>query len=181
MWRASADVNKLARAVTKWTRACDKRLVCLISYIHHTNEYNQYYHVGDTTGGPATLVVVVVPSTCHIPTLVEGYRKRGASQGSPLRVAPGVPLGMGYGVGGPHKNHHVVHPAAGCVCCDCGGCFYRDIVDGQKAEFTRNCSTHTSVRDRGVRKKRFQWIPSRHSSILNSEASLLSDLTTKSA
>ena len=29
-------VNKLVRAVTRWTRACDKRLVRLISYIHHT-------------------------------------------------------------------------------------------------------------------------------------------------
>ena len=30
------SVNKLARAVTKWTTACDKRLARLISYIHHT-------------------------------------------------------------------------------------------------------------------------------------------------
>ena len=30
------SVNKLARAVTKWTKACDKRLARLISYIHHT-------------------------------------------------------------------------------------------------------------------------------------------------
>ena len=29
------SVNKLARAVTKWTKACDKRLARLISYIHH--------------------------------------------------------------------------------------------------------------------------------------------------
>ena len=33
------SVNKLARAVTKWTRACDKRLARLISYIHHTSEF----------------------------------------------------------------------------------------------------------------------------------------------
>ena len=33
------SVNKLARAVTKWTKACDKRLARLISYIHHTTEY----------------------------------------------------------------------------------------------------------------------------------------------
>ena len=32
------SVNKLARAVTKWARACDKRLARLISYIHHTIE-----------------------------------------------------------------------------------------------------------------------------------------------
>ena len=41
-------VNKLGRAVTKWTKACDKRL---ISYIHHTSEYSKYgqcCHVGNT-------------------------------------------------------------------------------------------------------------------------------------
>ena len=42
------SVNKLARAVTKWTRACDKRLARLISYIHHTSEFKQYCHVGNT-------------------------------------------------------------------------------------------------------------------------------------
>ena len=31
------SVFKLARAVTKWTRACAKRLARLISYIHHTS------------------------------------------------------------------------------------------------------------------------------------------------
>ena len=33
---------------TKWTKACDKRLNRLISYIHHTCEYKQYCFVGDT-------------------------------------------------------------------------------------------------------------------------------------
>ena len=32
------SVNKLARAVTKWTKACDNRLAHLISQIHHTND-----------------------------------------------------------------------------------------------------------------------------------------------
>ena len=32
------SVNKLARSITKWTKACDKRLNRLISYIHHTCE-----------------------------------------------------------------------------------------------------------------------------------------------
>ena len=41
-------VNKLARSITKWTEACDKRLNRLISYIHHTCEYKQYCHVGNT-------------------------------------------------------------------------------------------------------------------------------------
>ena len=42
------SVNKLARAITKWTKACDKRLNRLISNIHHTSEYKQYCHVGNT-------------------------------------------------------------------------------------------------------------------------------------
>ena len=42
------SVNKLARSITKWTKACDKRLNRLISYIHHTCEYKQYCHVGNT-------------------------------------------------------------------------------------------------------------------------------------
>ena len=41
-------MNKLARSITKWTKACDKRLCRLISYIHHTCEYKQYCHVGNT-------------------------------------------------------------------------------------------------------------------------------------
>ena len=35
------SVNKLARSITKWTKACDKRLNRLISYIHHSSEYKQ--------------------------------------------------------------------------------------------------------------------------------------------
>ena len=42
------SVNKLARSITKWTKACDKRLNRLISYIHHTCEYRQYFHVVNT-------------------------------------------------------------------------------------------------------------------------------------
>ena len=42
------SVNKLARAVTKWTKACDKRSARLISYIHHISEYLQYCYVGNT-------------------------------------------------------------------------------------------------------------------------------------
>ena len=42
------SVNKLARSITKWTKACDKRLNRLISYIHHKSEYKQYCHVGNT-------------------------------------------------------------------------------------------------------------------------------------
>ena len=43
------SVNKLARAVTHWTQACDRRLARLISYIHHTNEFRRYCHVGNTS------------------------------------------------------------------------------------------------------------------------------------
>ena len=39
-------MNTLAKSITKLTRACDKRLSRLISYIHHTSEYKQYCCVG---------------------------------------------------------------------------------------------------------------------------------------
>ena len=42
------SVNKLARSITKWTKASDKRLARLISYIHQTCEYKQFCHVGNT-------------------------------------------------------------------------------------------------------------------------------------
>ena len=42
------SVNKLARSITKWTKGCDKRLSRLISYIHRTCDYKQYYFVGNT-------------------------------------------------------------------------------------------------------------------------------------
>ena len=38
------SVKKLARSITKWTKACDKRLCRLISYIHHTCEYKHGKH-----------------------------------------------------------------------------------------------------------------------------------------
>ena len=38
------SVNKFARAITEWTRACDKRSTRLISYIHHACEFKQYCH-----------------------------------------------------------------------------------------------------------------------------------------
>ena len=42
------SVNKLERPSTKWTKACDKLLNRLISYIQHTCEYKQYCYVGNT-------------------------------------------------------------------------------------------------------------------------------------
>ena len=42
------SVIKLARAVTKWTQACDRRLARLISYIHHTSDFRQCCHVDNT-------------------------------------------------------------------------------------------------------------------------------------
>ena len=41
------SVNEVARAVVKWTRACDRRLVRFIPYSHHTYDYRQYCHVGN--------------------------------------------------------------------------------------------------------------------------------------
>ena len=42
------SVNKLARSITKWNKACDKRLSRLISYVHHTFGHKQYCYVGNT-------------------------------------------------------------------------------------------------------------------------------------
>ena len=42
------SVDTLARAVTKWTKSCDKHLARLIPYIHHTSEYQQCCYVGNT-------------------------------------------------------------------------------------------------------------------------------------
>ena len=42
------SVKKLARSITKWTKASDKRLSRLISCIQYTSEYKQYCHVGNT-------------------------------------------------------------------------------------------------------------------------------------
>ena len=41
------SVNKLARSITKWTKACDKRLARLISFIR-TCEHRQNWHAGNT-------------------------------------------------------------------------------------------------------------------------------------
>ena len=40
-------VNALAREVTRWNVACDKRLHRLISYIHHYQDWVQTCWVGD--------------------------------------------------------------------------------------------------------------------------------------
>ena len=41
------SVNKLARAVTKWTQACDRRVARVVSCTRHSNEYRQYCHLGN--------------------------------------------------------------------------------------------------------------------------------------
>ena len=67
--------HKLARSITKWTKACDKRLHRLISHIHHTCENNQHCHVvsdfaGDledsqsTSGGTSC----IFGSHTHVPS-----------------------------------------------------------------------------------------------------------------
>ena len=43
------SVNKLTRAITKWTSACDKRLTRLISDTQHTSECEQFCYVGNTS------------------------------------------------------------------------------------------------------------------------------------
>ena len=40
-------VNSLARNVTKWNAACDKRLHRMISYLHHNQDKVQMQWIGD--------------------------------------------------------------------------------------------------------------------------------------
>ena len=40
-------VNLLARAVTKWTKACDRRMERLVSYINCTKDHKIHNYVGD--------------------------------------------------------------------------------------------------------------------------------------
>ena len=47
VWTDTANLRS-KRSITKRTKACDKRLNRLISYIHHTCEYEQYWYVGNT-------------------------------------------------------------------------------------------------------------------------------------
>ena len=42
------SVNKRARAVTKWTRACNRRLARLVSRIDKTSDFRQCWHVAHT-------------------------------------------------------------------------------------------------------------------------------------
>ena len=73
-----------------------KKGCCQLSSFSHTHTIQRHGALVLHSRVQATLVVEEVPSTCRIPTHVEDMTgKRGASQGSPLRVAPGVPLGMG--------------------------------------------------------------------------------------
>ena len=40
-------VNLLARQVTRWTKACDRRMERLVSYIHHNRDHTHTNYVGD--------------------------------------------------------------------------------------------------------------------------------------
>ena len=42
------SVNKLTRAVTTWTRSCDRRLARLTLHVHNTNDHRQYGHARNT-------------------------------------------------------------------------------------------------------------------------------------
>ena len=73
------SVNKLARSITKWTKACDKRLNRLISYIHHTCEYKQYCHqrARQPPGSPRLHYSVVGPGHRR------HYTRQAAHRGTP--------------------------------------------------------------------------------------------------
>ena len=79
------SVNKLARSITKWTKACDKRLNRLVSYIHHTSEYKQHCHVGNTAkqcrlGERQTLTTPSTRVRCTVVQYCTKKRKRTRSR-----------------------------------------------------------------------------------------------------
>ena len=41
-------VSMLAREVSRWTAACDRRLHRLISFMHHSHDWAQICYVGDS-------------------------------------------------------------------------------------------------------------------------------------
>ena len=54
-------VNSLAREVTKWSVACDKRLLRLISYMHHRCNDAQVCFVGDKPEDCSLMLFCRVP------------------------------------------------------------------------------------------------------------------------
>ena len=49
-----------------WTRACDKRLARLISYVHHTTEFKQHCHVGTLHINVIFFKILILPVTWKI-------------------------------------------------------------------------------------------------------------------
>ena len=77
-------MNKLARSITEWTKACDKRLSRLISYIH----YKQNCHVGHTAK-QCRLDCFKTPILQEIlNTEVFAYASRSKAKAKPRRPTP---------------------------------------------------------------------------------------------
>ena len=61
------SVNKLARSVTKRAQACDRRLARLISYIHHTSDFRQCFHVETRQDSTINGVLCIFGSRTFVP------------------------------------------------------------------------------------------------------------------
>ena len=68
-------VNSLARCVTKWTVACDKRLHRLVSYMHHHKDHVQLAWIGDT---PDKIKVAMFVDASFAADLVDSKSTTGA-------------------------------------------------------------------------------------------------------
>ena len=53
-------LNRLARAVIKWTRTCDKRLARLSSYIHHTSDYGLQLNTANWVHSKTPILLVTL-------------------------------------------------------------------------------------------------------------------------
>ena len=97
-----------------------------------------------------------------------------------------LPTHRAYGVGGLLKNHHTVHRAAGCVCCDCYTYMQQLFIEKPLMENKAKLNAPlfcTYIRWTSRSANGMCSVDSEcthHSSFPKSEASVLFDLTTKS-
>ena len=75
-------VNLLARQVTKWTKACDRRMERLISYIHHNKDHTHVNFVGDP---PEDCFLALFQDASFVGDLMDS---KSTSGGLPALVGP---------------------------------------------------------------------------------------------
>ena len=68
-------VNTLAREVTRWTKACDRRVHRLVSYLHWTSDWHQMCWVGDP---PEDCVLALFVDASFAGYLIDSISSTGA-------------------------------------------------------------------------------------------------------